>query len=1282
MATEIDQLQIEIIDSSESAIKGIDALINTLERLKTISKGGVGLTATSNQLRRLSDTLKEVQMPGDKIRNLVQAIRPLETIGKATGINSTINALKKLPAVTSALEAIDMDRFASEIQKVTSVLKPLGNEMQKIANGFNSFPQKIQRIISQNERLAISNRRTSKSFSIFGNGVSGAMAKLGFYYFALKRVGGVLAGWINSSNEYIENINLFTVSMGKYAEEAMNYAKAVNEAMGIDLSEFIRNQGIFMQIATGFGVVEDQAYKMSRGLTQVSYDIASFFNIPIEQAFEKVQAGISGELEPLRRLGYALDQATLEQIALKNGIELSVSKMNQAQKSYLRYAAIMEQSTKAAGDMARTLITPANATRILSQQMQQLTRALGNMFIPILIKVIPYVQAFVMVLTQAAQAVANFLGFELPVIDYSSVSGLGSAVGDIDDGLADATGTAKKFKNVLAGFDQLNILQSAKDAGGGIASNLSSTSGLGMDLSKFDYDFLGEAENQAKKIFDNITDKIKDFKKTLEPFSPILDGITKGFLTAFAFKWISGAVTKFAKIGVISAGLGALKKAVITSAATMAISQNPFYAMGAAVTSLWGSFRGFMSGLSPFAKVAVGATAMAVEFTVARKAAKELELGNISVGEALMNIIPVTGLVGVAMYAMLGPIGVLMTGMGTLIGVITGLNDAQKQLQTEFINEAFFDGIGVNISVFSDIITKTNKEISFTSEKINELKGSLVDTEAVVTTTQSSWGIYREQIQQTGKLSGDSANAMIGDIKRLADSLRQNLEVDSAIIFAAFSSSAQNVAKELGFSVSEMTILLQEFQGKFNQNISSAQTEIDSLLTRASTVGLTETELARLNSRIQYLSEMGVKVSEEQVKLKQQMEDISKIDFTSVENAEKAILNLKDTGSVLLQELDSSRLTAMASLETFKSQIETNFKYGELSETAYQQGLLVYSMYSESIEESFSRNKTDIENSISAALGAIQLRLEEQTLEVSKETGKYMTDSIGTAWESGWAGISRNTTIKNSAAQAVQDTIAKPIMDKVNQVAKDLEISVSPALGKSLLDGLSKGIKENSYLPIDEIKGVADGTIEAWRTVTQTNSPSKVFTDLGVEMPNGLALGIKNGTPFVLTEINNIGKAIASAMALIVTQISKSVSTMLTTITSAKTAVESLNNIKVTIPQVPTTTTKTYGSSIKAYATGGTPKMGELFVANEAGVEMVGTMGGKPTVANNDQIVSGISRGVLEAMTIALASANKSESKDGDKEFVLVVDDVVFGRVVGKSLNNAQRQSGTSIVTV
>lgn len=970
MATEIDQLQIEIIDSSESAIKGIDALINTLERLKTISKGGVGLTATSNQLRRLSDTLKEVQMPGDKIRNIVQAIRPLETIGKATGINSTINSLKKLPAVTSALEAIDMDRFASEIQKVTSVLKPLGTEMQKIANGFNAFPQKIQRIISQNERLAISNRRTSKSFSIFGNGVSGAMAKLGFYYFALKRVGGVLAGWINSSNEYIENINLFTVSMGKYAEEAMNYAKAVNEAMGIDLSEFIRNQGIFMQIATGFGVVEDQAYKMSRGLTQVSYDIASFFNIPIEQAFEKVQAGISGELEPLRRLGYALDQATLEQIALKNGIELSVSKMNQAQKSYLRYAAIMEQSTKAAGDMARTLITPANATRILSQQMQQLTRALGNMFIPILIKVIPYVQAFVMVLTQAAQAVANFLGFELPVIDYSSVSGLGSAVNSVDDGLTDATKSAKKLKSALAGFDQLNILQSAKDAGG--ISDVVSASGLDMDLSKFDYDFLGDADNKANAIFENINKKINDMK---------------------------------AKMGVVASDIGSYFGAAFSIAGSKIKAETDKWQ-----TLLFGAFSNlrklgypiktfFLEDLMPFLNDQI------------------VNIGNIMAGISETGRTVFTDLFNVA------------------LPVLTWFVSSGLPIVTEFATG------------FMGLFTQA-----------------------------------------------------FGIVKGLFDTLWQDAVSPGLTLFSTMVMDALNVISDWwsNWSSGILTLLSESFTaiGDLFGNL------WDKFLKPIVTAGL------------------------------------------------KALTRLWD----------------------------------------------------------------DHIKSLLVTIGEFVGQLIDDALTITNE---FIIPLIN--------------VFVDKFGPAISSTIS-------------FVIDVVGTLVGAISDVISSVIKVISGL-ITFITGVFTGEwSRAWQGVVKVFEG--IFTAVG-----GIFKGVIN---LVIDGMNYM--------------------------------IRSINRVKFTAPDwMPAIGGETFGINIKEIprlANGGFPTEGQMFIAREAGAEMVGSIGGKTAVANNDQIVSGISRGVLEAMTIALASANKSESKDGDKEFVLVVDDVVFGRVVGKSLNNAQRQSGTSIVTV
>lgn len=178
--------------------------------------------------------------------------------------------------------------------------------------------------------------------------------------------------------------------------------------------------------------------------------------------------------------------------------------MTQAQKSQLRYVAIMEQSGNAMNDLARTVLTPANSLRILQQQITQLTRALGNLLIPFLIKVIPYVQAFVEVLTEAIQALANLVGFELPTIDYSGLGGLTSGAEDAETALDGAADAAEKLKDYTLGIDELNII--SPDTGTG-ASGVGSTGGsydLPIDLPE--YDFLGDIQKQT----DELKDKMKD----------------------------------------------------------------------------------------------------------------------------------------------------------------------------------------------------------------------------------------------------------------------------------------------------------------------------------------------------------------------------------------------------------------------------------------------------------------------------------------------------------------------------------------------------------------------------------------------------------------------------------------------------------------------------------------------------------------------------------------------------------------------------------------------------
>jgi uncharacterized membrane protein len=253
---------------------------------------------------------------------------------------------------------------------------------------------------------------------------------------------------------------------------------------------------------------------MSQNLTQLSYDMASFFNTDVETAFDKLSSAMSGQVKGLREFGIDTTVASLQEYALSKGIDASVRSMSQAEKSLLRYNYIMEKSIIMQGDMARTIITPANSLRILNAQLTQMKRALGNIVSVIAVKFIPYVQAMVQIITEAASALANFFGFELPKIDYSGLD-TGGFADDFEDAEGSLGGVAdkiKKIKKQLMGFDELNIISSPdKDSCGGAGgAGGASGGGAGLDLKPLEYNFL---ENIDTSKVDEIKDKLKEAAK-------------------------------------------------------------------------------------------------------------------------------------------------------------------------------------------------------------------------------------------------------------------------------------------------------------------------------------------------------------------------------------------------------------------------------------------------------------------------------------------------------------------------------------------------------------------------------------------------------------------------------------------------------------------------------------------------------------------------------------------------------------------------------------------------
>ena len=581
---EIQGLEFQIVNDSTQAVTGLQNLINTLNRLKTATNGGAtGLSKTAQGIRELSNSLKGLNSgdasqkitrltnaltalsqvgnvkisssianqltaintalaglkwtDGDKLTSLANGLRPLSELGKAN-MTTFINQLSKLPKVIEDLEAADIDKFTQQMTALAAAMKPFADEMQKVSNGFSAFPSKIQKLITSTEKYNASARKATTTTGKFTSGLKAL--NVAAVAITFRKIGHFIAQAVTESNKYQEDLNLFTVALGQYADEAKEYAEYVSDIMGIDPAQWLRNQGIFNTLLTGFGDTAERAQLMSQNLTQLGYDLSSYANIPIEEAMLKLQSGISGELEPLRRLGYDLSQAKLQQTALNLGIKESVANMTQAEKAELRYYAIMTQVTTAQGDMARTLEAPANQLRILQAQLTQAARAIGNIFIPALNAILPYAIAVVQVIREIANALANLAGFKLTEVDYSGVNSAAVGAGSLADNLDDAAGAAKKLKQYTAGFDELNVF--APNTGSGSGAGAGGAGGFDFDLPT--YDFLGDA----------VQTRIGEIKKMIENTLAEITTIVSGFMLAVGAILVVTGVNIPLGVGLMAAG--------------------------------------------------------------------------------------------------------------------------------------------------------------------------------------------------------------------------------------------------------------------------------------------------------------------------------------------------------------------------------------------------------------------------------------------------------------------------------------------------------------------------------------------------------------------------------------------------------------------------------------------------------------------------------------------------------------------------------------------------------
>lgn len=525
---------------------GMDRLASSFTGLNGFKTGATGLLKQIADIKVIASDLGDTKFDKftEDINKLKTAIQPLQDLGK-TNLGSFFNQLKKLPEISKQLDTVDFNKFSSQMKQLANAIKPLNGVSIKLGRAFSNLPWHIKKATTQMESYSRSASKASKTSGSLMSRLGKSVASFRTMTFVIQGVVGALTSVFEESSRYVENLNLFNVAMDETTQSALDFANKVQGAMGIDTSEWMSFQGGLNNLITGFDVASDKAQIMSQNLTQLAYDYSSLMNVDPSESFDKINSAMSGQIKGLKDYGNNVSVAMVKQTGLKYGLEGAVSEWDQNTQAIMRYITIMNNASKVDvfNDMARTIATPANAVRILTQQFTMLKRAVGNIASVFISKLVPYVQIAVQWLTALANTIANFFGFELPKIDYSGIAGGGGALDDVEDsanGASDAVGgtadKVKELKKQLMGFDELNIINKpddSSDSGSGGSGGAGGGGSIG-DIELPQYDFLKGLENQTNEMMERLA------KKMAEMFKPVTNSWNKygkGVLDSIEYQW-------------------------------------------------------------------------------------------------------------------------------------------------------------------------------------------------------------------------------------------------------------------------------------------------------------------------------------------------------------------------------------------------------------------------------------------------------------------------------------------------------------------------------------------------------------------------------------------------------------------------------------------------------------------------------------------------------------------------------------------------------------------------
>lgn len=413
----------------------------------------------------------------------------------------------------------------------------IGKVYLDLETNYQPFQKQLNGIAGKSTNMVTS------AFKKIGVAVAGA--------FAVKKLVDFGKASIDMASNLSEVQNVVDVVFGESSSQINNFAKNALTSYGLSELSAKKYASTMGAMLKSMGLSKQATLSMSQSITGLAGDMASFYNLDSDEAFNKIRAGISGETEPLKQLGINMSVANMEAFALSQGITESYQSMTQSEQALLRYNYLLNTTSDAQGDFARTSDSWANQTRILSEQWNSLKATMGTAFIAVLA---PVVKMLNWLISKLQIAAAYFKAF------VEAITGIKTDTGSVASGMteiADSAATAgdktveaaKKASKALAGFDKLNVLSSGSDdsssgggsSGGGVAAlDMPALTGLDTALPEPDTSGVKKVLDKVKGMFNNLKSYVKN------SFAPSIKSWGKAFLdlkqpVGDAFKTVAGA---------------------------------------------------------------------------------------------------------------------------------------------------------------------------------------------------------------------------------------------------------------------------------------------------------------------------------------------------------------------------------------------------------------------------------------------------------------------------------------------------------------------------------------------------------------------------------------------------------------------------------------------------------------------------------------------------------------------------------------------------------------------